>query len=103
LGQGRDMTVAARTFGHVGNQARLRFFLHIGFWLIIGIVLLTLTGAQFGPAATISILAIAITKATPITLGALAGICSERTGVVNIGIEGLRLPSPSTAVMAGVY
>src|SRR5713226_7375010 len=97
------MTVAARPFGQVGSQARLRLFLQIGFWVVIGIVLLTLTGTQFGPAATISILAITITKATPITLGALAGICSERTGVVNIGIEGLMLTSAFTGFMAGVY
>ena len=97
------MTVAARPFGYVGGQSRLRLWLQIGFWIVIGIILLTLTGAQFGPAATISILAITITKATPITLGALAGICSERTGVVNIGIEGLMLTSAFTGFMAGVY
>ena len=97
------MTVAARPFGYVGGQSQLRLWLQIGFWIVIGIILLTLTGAQFGPAATISILAITITKATPITLGALAGICSERTGVVNIGIEGLMLTSAFTGFMAGVY
>src|SRR3982074_2861311 len=97
------MTVAARPFGYVGGQSRLRLWLQIGFWIVIGIILLTLTGAQFGPAATISILAITITKATPITLGVLAGICSERTGVVNIGIEGLMLTSAFTGFMAGVY
>jgi general nucleoside transport system permease protein len=97
------MTVAARPFGYVGSQPRLRVWLQIGFWVVVGIILLTLTGAQFGPAATISILAITITKATPITLGALAGICSERTGVVNIGIEGLMLTSAFTGFMAGVY
>src|SRR5207237_4884617 len=97
------MTVAARTFGQAGADARLRLLLRIGFWVVIGIILLTLTGVQVGPAATISILAITITKATPITLGALAGICSERTGVVNIGIEGLMLTSAFTGFMAGVY
>jgi simple sugar transport system permease protein len=97
------MTVAARPYGLVAGQARLRLWLQVGFWVLAGIVLLALTGAQFGPAATISILAITITKATPITLGALAGICSERTGVVNIGIEGLMLTSAFTGFMAGVY
>jgi simple sugar transport system permease protein len=97
------MTVAAPAFGHVGGQARVRLWLQIGFWVVIGIILLTLTGLQFGPAATISILAITITKATPLTLGALAGICSERSGVVNIGIEGLMLTSAFTGFMAGVY
>src|SRR5437762_12350377 len=97
------MTVAARPFGYVGSQPRLRTWLQVGFWLVIGIILLTLTGAQFGPAATVSILAITITKATPITLGALSGICSERTGVVNIGIEGMMLTAAFSGFMAGVY
>src|SRR5438128_3962800 len=97
------MTVAARPFGHAAGEARLRLVLQIGFWLIVAVILLVLTGVQFGPAATISILAITITKATPITLGALAGICSERTGVVNIGIEGLMLTSAFSGFMAGVY
>src|SRR5260370_3607786 len=97
------MAVAARQFGYVGSQPRLRTWLQIGFWIVSGIILLTLTGAQFGPAATISILAITITKATPLTLGALAGICSERTGVVNIGLEGLILSSAFAGFMVGVY
>src|SRR6266568_8307427 len=97
------MTGAARPFGYVGSQPRLRTWLQVGFWLVIGIILLVLTGAQFGPAATISILAITITKATPITLGALAGICSERTGVVNIGIEGMMLTSAFAGFITGVY
>jgi general nucleoside transport system permease protein len=103
------VTVAAppfdrdRTIARVGGQRRLRLWLQIGFWLAIAAILLALTGAQFGPAATISILAITITKATPITLGALAGICSERTGVVNIGIEGMMLTAAFAGFMAGVY
>lgn len=97
------MTVAARTFGQIGSPGRVRLLLQIGFWVVVGMILLTITGVQFGPAATISILAITITKATPITLGALSGICSERTGVVNIGIEGLMLISAFTGFMAGVY
>jgi simple sugar transport system permease protein len=85
----------------VSSQGRHRLWLQIGFWVAIGIILLGLTGVQFGPAATISILAISITKATPITLGALSGICSERSGVVNIGIEGMMLTSAWGGVMAG--
>jgi general nucleoside transport system permease protein len=97
------VTVAAAPYGQIGSHVRLRFWLQIGFWVAIVAVLLMLTGLQFGPAATISILAITITKATPITLGALAGICCERTGVVNIGIEGMMLTAAFAGFMAGVY
>ncbi len=90
--------IAVRTGRSVARQ-----WLQISFWAVVAAVLLVLTGVQFGPAATISILAVTITKATPITLGALAGICSERTGVVNIGIEGLMLTAAFFGFMVGVY
>ena len=97
------MTVAAPPIGLVAGRESLRLWLQILFWTAITVALLVLTGLQFGPAATISILAVTITKATPITLGALAGICSERTGVVNIGIEGLMLTAAFCGFMTGVY
>src|SRR5207253_5497849 len=73
------------------------------FWGAIVFVLFLLTLTQFGPGATVSILAITVTRATPITLGALCGICCERTGVVNIGIEGMMLTAAFGGFMAGVY
>ena len=97
------MTVAAPPIGRLAGSSRQRTWLQVLFWAAIACVLLVLAGVQFGPAATISILAVTITKATPITLGALAGICSERTGVVNIGIEGLMLTAAFAGFMTGVY
>jgi simple sugar transport system permease protein len=84
-------------------QAAPRVWLPLVFWTVLAVALLVLTGVQFGPAATLSILAVTLTKATPITLGALAGICSERSGVVNIGIEGLMLTSAFMGFMVGVF
>src|SRR3954466_15382551 len=78
-------------------------WLQIGFWVVVAAALLVLSGVRFGEAATISILGITITKATPLTLGALSGICCERTGVVNIGIEGMMLTAAFFGVLAGVY
>jgi len=97
------VSVAVPAIPITAARNNMRLWLQIGFWVVIATILLVLTGVQFGPAATISILAITITKATPITLGALAGICSERTGVVNIGIEGLMLTSAFMGFMVGVY
>ena len=97
------MTVAAPPIGRAARASSVRRWAPVAFWTVLAVALLVLAGVQFGQAATISILAVTITRATPITLGALAGICSERTGVVNIGIEGLMLTSAFAGFMVGVY
>lgn len=45
----------------------------------------------------------AIRFSVPITLGALSGIFNERSGIVNIGIEGMMLMSAFTGFMANVF
>lgn len=95
------MSVA--TIARVGSAWPVRLWLQIGFWTAVAVILLVLTGVQFGAAATLSILTVTITQATPITFGALTGICSERSGVVNIGIEGMLLTSAFFGFMVGVY
>ncbi len=50
----------------------------------------------------ISIINFTIRHAIPITLGSMSGILSERSGIVNIGIEGLMLMSAFTGFMMNV-
>src|SRR5690349_18690215 len=97
------MTLDVAAITRVGGSSTVRLWVQVGFWTITAMLLLLLAGVQFGPAATLSILTVTITASTPITFGALTGICSERTGVVNIGIEGLLLTSAFFGFMVGVY
>jgi general nucleoside transport system permease protein len=54
-------------------------------------------------ATIVSVLNAAIRAAAPIALGSLSGIISERSGIVNIGIEGMMLAGAFAAYMMNVY
>lgn len=51
----------------------------------------------------VGLLDLSLRLATPIVLGALAGILCERTGVVNIAIEGMMLTSACIGFTASLY
>jgi len=52
--------------------------------------------------ALIATINFTIRYSVPITLGALSGILCERSGIVNIGIEGMMLLAAFTGFMANV-
>jgi ABC-type uncharacterized transport system permease subunit len=52
---------------------------------------------------TESVLAATVRQSVPIVLGALCGLFCERSGVINIGIEGIMLMSAFTAFLTNVY
>jgi len=52
---------------------------------------------------TTAVLASTLRQSTPLVLGALCGLICERSGVINIGIEGQMLMGAFLAFMANVY
>lgn len=55
------------------------------------------------PAATVAVLASAIRQSTPLALGALCGLMGERSGIINIGIEGQMLTAAFIGFLAHVW
>lgn len=69
-----------------------------------GLLAAALIGAAAGKRTDlVGMLADGIRLATPIALGALAGIMCERSGVVNIGIEGMMLTAACMGYTASLY
>ncbi|HJW89008.1 MAG TPA: ABC transporter permease [Anaerolineales bacterium] len=75
-----------------------------------GLLLVGLTGLiaiswsySTSPNITVAVLASTIRHSTPLVLGALCGLLGERSGVINIGIEGQMLMSAFIGFLANVW
>ena len=84
----------ARGFGSHSN-----LFLAIGMALFaISFLAWAASGSSF---SLVGILQESIKRAVPITFGAMSGVLCERTGIINIGIEGMLLAGAFTGAIVG--
>ena len=81
------------------------FLISKKWWFITGLLLtlFTLWTAEFQEANTTAVLAGTLRHSTPLVLGAMCGLLCERSGVINIGIEGQMLMSAWGGFMVASY
>lgn len=73
-------------------------------WVLIGVIIAALLWAyQWDGNQTQAVAARTIREAAPLLLGALCGLICERTGVIDIGIEGQMLLGAFAGFMAASY
>ncbi len=68
-----------------------------------GVLIITLVSYTNNPIITQAVLSSTLRQSTPLILGALCGLLGERSGVINIGIEGQMLFSAFIGFMANVW
>jgi len=84
-----------------------RFRIHVNvtfyvtaFTLVASLILWAAVGSVFD---IVGLIDLSLRLATPIVLGAMAGILCERTGVINIAIEGMMLTAACIGFTATLY
>jgi general nucleoside transport system permease protein len=75
----------------------------VGLTIIAVAIVAIFMAYQWDSRITTAVAAAALRQAIPLILGALCGLLCERSGVVNIGIEGTMLITAFTSFMANVY
>jgi simple sugar transport system permease protein len=75
----------------------------VGGVVAVGVLIAVAYGYMTNPSVTTAVLASSLRQSTPLVLGALCGLIGERSGIVNIGIEGQMLMAAFIGFLANVY
>jgi simple sugar transport system permease protein len=84
---------------------RLEKFINLSFFVtaFVAVVTLILWAGIDSKFDIVGLLALSLRLSTPIVLGAMSGILCERTGVINIAIEGMMLTAACIGFTAALY
>lgn len=82
-----------------------RYWSRTGISAAVGLVVLVVIFLAYSrnPVVTTAVLAAAVRHSTPLVLGALCGLLGERSGVINIGMEGQMLLAAFIGFLANVW
>lgn len=98
------MTTVTTTFDSAGAHL-LRVISRWIVWIVFGLAALiaVIAGYFYDPKVTAAVLASAVRQSTPLVLGAMCGLIGERSGVINIGIEGQMLLGAFIGFLVNVW
>lgn len=91
------------TMTQTNGKDWLAYLRSVGGIVAVVIVIAIIYGYATNPAVTTAVLASTLRQSTPLVLGALCGLIGERSGIVNIGIEGQMLMAAFIGFLANVY
>lgn len=94
------MAVASPTVETMQERSRFWERYWIPIFIVAVVVVASIVGYFIDPQVTTAVLASSLRQSTPLVLGALCCIMGERSGIVNIGIEGQMLLSAFLAFIA---
>lgn len=97
-----ENSIGIQSFEHSG---RGKFFSRNRVGLILGaaLVFILVVFYQWDSQKTEAVLASALRHSTPLILGALCGLIGERSGIINIGIEGQMLMAAFLSFLASSF
>jgi ABC-type uncharacterized transport system permease subunit len=93
------MTTMTRT----KEKSRWTSWRSVGGVVVAAVAIAIVYGYTTNPDVTTAVLAASLRQSTPLVLGALCGLIGERSGIINIGIEGQMLMAAFIGFLANVY
>lgn len=93
----------ASTTATANSKRAVRTWFNTRNIIIVVLILITLWSYSANAVTTTAVLASTIRQSTPLVLGAICGLLGERSGIINIGIEGQMLMAAFTGFLANVY